>query len=181
MYWRRYLSSFLNFWFSFSLIQICWPGLPQSFSGPCVFCLPLSSLYSGQDWCKVQFYGLWSALLNSKKGKKRKNQCLFCFLTNVYHISIYDVSFIFYVKPSNNVIYSWYPGWLNGWTWVSSLAGPVTRDVWSDSIYQHLIVSPIIPALIAWLSLIDLTSPASLFTKLWTQALEDLVVISRLS
>ena len=177
MYWKRYLSSFLNFWFSFSLIQICWPGLPQSFSGPCVFCLLLSSLYSGQDWCKVQFYGLWSALLNSKKGKKNQS-CLFCFFNKCRYIMYI---FYFLCKTMDNVIYSWCPGWLNGLTWVSSLAGPVTRDVWSDSIYQHLIVSPIIPALIAWLSLIDLTSPASLFTKLWTQALEDLVVISRLS
>ena len=76
--------------------------------------------------------------------------------------------------------------WLDEWTDMSLVIGRrVTRDVWSDPIYQHLIVSPITPALIAWLSLIDLTSPASLFTKLYfglrTQALEDLVVISRLS
>ena len=53
---------------------------------------------------------------------------------------------------------------LDEWTDTSLVIGRcVTRDLWSDPIYQHLIVSPIIPTLIAWLSLIDLTStPAPL-------------------
>ncbi len=39
---------------------------------------------------------------------------------------------------------------LDEWTDTSLVIGRcVTRDVWSDPIYQHLIVSPITPALIA--------------------------------